>query len=264
MKLLVAIILFMTTYHTEQREQANYAVLRLLQEDTAGFNLTTYRAWLDSADGVWAKREMVNTYLHEAKYDTITVLFAAYDTLIENADSAAFKNYKDYATAYAGWMQVDSSIMRLSITNKAALINLAKSDEHKHGSNAARNLLNFFYDSLYFTPAYLPDEQFGKKGSEDEPNIWQAKQDAKLKEQATMKLYPNPANSTVTIEYSGLDENSKLYVSDMLGVLREVKLLLNKQGKEVISLFSYTNGVYMARVVTEEDDILKSKFVVLK
>ena len=41
-------------YHTERREQANYAVLRLIQEDTAGFNLSTYRNWLDSADGVWA------------------------------------------------------------------------------------------------------------------------------------------------------------------------------------------------------------------
>lgn len=148
---------------------------------------------LGGSDGVWAKREMVNTYLHEAKYDTIEALFAAYDTLVEKSDSAAFKNFKDYAIAYAGWMQTDSSIMRLDSAHLADLKTLANADEHKSGTNAARNVLNFFYDSAYFTPAYLPEMQYGKKGNDEVATPLVKQQEQTLKEQSSIKLYPNPA-----------------------------------------------------------------------
>ncbi len=251
-------------YHTEQREQTNYELLRLIQEDTAGFNLNTYREWLDSSGATWAKREMVNTYLHEAKYDTIEALFAAYDTLIDKSDSAAFKNFKDYTVAYVNWMQADSSITRLDSTHLEELKTLAKADEHKPGTNAARNLLNFFYDSTYFTPAYLPEEQFNKKGN-DEANEPTVKQQAQiLKEQPSIKLYPNPAQDAVTIEYTGVAEGSKLYVSNALGVLHEIQTINGEKGKVLINTSGYTNGIYLARVETEGDSHLKSKFLVLR
>ena len=68
----------------------------------------------------------------------------------------------------------------------------------------------------------------------------------------------------VTIEYSGLSEGSKLYVSDAIGVLREVQILSGAKGKMVINTGSYTNGIYVARVETEGDAPLKNKFVILK
>ncbi|MBL7779113.1 MAG: T9SS type A sorting domain-containing protein [Chitinophagales bacterium] len=215
------------------------------------------------SDGVWARREKVNTYLHESKYDTIATMLAHYDTLIEKIDSAAFKNFKDYATAYAGWMQTDSSIMRLSGSNLATLKQLATTDEHKRGANMARNALNFFYDSLYFTPAYLPEQQYNKKG-DDDINVAEATETKTAKMHPTIKLYPNPANSTVTIEYKAISDNSKLFITDMLGVLYETKPLIGEQGKEIVNVSHYTNGVYLARIVTDEADLLKSKFVILK
>lgn len=250
-------------YHTEQREQANYAVLRLVQEDTAGFNLTTYREWLDSSDGVWAKQEIVNTYLHEARYDTIATLLAHYDTLIQKIDSAAFKNYREYATAYASWMLADSSIMRLDSTHLAVLKTIAATNEHKQGANMARNILNFFYDSVYFTPAYLPEQQFNKKGNEETTEPVAQQQQSK-KEQPTVKLYPNPASNTITIEYKAVGKSSKLFITDALGVLYEMKELRGEQGKEIVNVSNYTNGIYLARIVTDDADLLKNKFVILK
>lgn len=252
--------------HTEQREQANYAVLRLIQEDTAGFNLTSYRSWLDSADGLWARREKVNTYLHEAKYDTALALAARYDTteIHSTADSIAFKNYRDYVTAYSQWMQTDSSVMRLSSTHLTAAKAIAATDEHKKGSQAARNLLNFFYDSTYFTPAYLPEEQFGKKGNDDEPNTWEANEEQYPKELPTIKLYPNPAKNSVTVQFTGIENDAELIVTNLMGQATQRIHLVESKGKIELNTTDYTNGLYLARIVHKSSSHLKSTFVILK
>jgi hypothetical protein len=251
-------------YHTEQREQTNYELLRLILEDTAGFNLNTYREWLDSSDATWAKREMVNSYLHEAKYDTIEALFAVYDILIEKSDSAAFKNFKDYATSYASWMHGDSSMMRLDSAHLEELKTLANADEHKSGTNAARNVLNFFYDSTYFTSAYLPEQQFDKKGHDDEPNKWQTKREQSAEDIATIMLYPNPAKNLVTVQFTGLEQGAELMVTNLLGVVTHRMQILESEGKVELNTTDYTNGLYLARIVHKNSTNLKSTFVIFK
>lgn len=251
-------------YHSEQKQQAVYGILRLIQEDTAGFNITIYRNWLDSADGTWAKRQMTNTYFLEGKLDTIETLIAHYDTLIPAYDSASFKNYKDFALSYKNWLDTDTFIMRLDSAHKAELVSIAGIDEHKAGSNAARNILNFFYDSAYFTPAYLPEVQYGKRENDEVTTPLVKQQEQTLKEQPSIKLYPNPAQNVVTIEYAGLVEGDKLYVSNAIGILQEMKILSNSKGKVVINTSSYTNGIYLARIETEGDSSLKSKFIILR
>lgn len=161
-------------------------------------------------------------------------------------------------------MQSDSSIMRLDSAHKAELVGIAELDEHKPGSNTARNVLNFFYDSLFFTPAYLPEQQYNKKGDEDESEKSTSSDTNEAKPQPAVKIYPNPANSTVTIEYSGLSKSNTLYISDMMGWLKEVKVLINTNGKEIINVSGYTNGIYTARIETEDEVLLKGKIVILK
>jgi hypothetical protein len=122
-----------------------------------------------------------------------------------------------FFTAIHGF--ADSSIARLDSAHRQALLSLAINDEHLKGANAAKNVLNFFYDSAYFTPAYLPEVQYGKKGEEEV-----IKYEMLPKKIGSIKLYPNPAQNTVTIAYEGIEERSTLYISDIFGVLKEVKL----------------------------------------
>lgn len=251
-------------YHSEQKQQAVYGILRLIQSDTTGFNLTLYRNWLDSADGTWAKRQMVSTYFLEGKLDTIEALIAHYDTLIPNYDSASFKNYKDFALSYKTWLDADTFIMRLDSAHIAELVSIAGIDEHKTGSNAARNILNFFYDSAYFTPAYLPEVQYGKRENDEVNTPLVKQQEQTLKEHPSIKLYPNPAQNVVIIEFAGLVEGGKLYISNAIGILQEMKILSNSKGKVVINTSGYTNGIYLARIETEGDSSLKSKFIILR
>lgn len=220
----------------------------MIQEDTTGFDLDLYRQWLDSSSGVWAKREMINTYLDEGRFDTIETILAAYDTLIEKIDSAGFENFKDYVLAYKEWMEEDSSIMHLDSMHLVELKNLAETDEHKKGTNAARNILNFFYDSTYYTPPVLPEIESYKKGNDEDVNVRQREEiTERTKELPTIKLYPNPAKNAITIEYSGLSENDKLIVCNVLGILYETKTLGTNNSKVVLNTSNYQNGIYLAR-----------------
>ena len=248
-------------YNAEQKQQTVYSILRLLQQDTAGLNITAYRNWLDSADGIWAKREMVNTYFLENRLDTIEALIGNYDTLIHKADSINFKSYKDYVLAHKAWLEADSFIPRFNSESVGDIIGLAEANEHEKGSNMARNLLNFFFDSLYFTPGELPDVVYAKK--ENEAPAF-SKSPAALKvSPPSIKVYPNPAQNLITIEYGSVPENSRLFIVSMIGEIMENKML-NGNGKVDVNTSSYQNGVYLARIETGAKALLKSKFIILK
>ena len=80
----------------------------------------------------------------------------------------------------------------------------------------------------------------------------------------SIKLYPNPAQNSITIEYTDVSEASKLIVVDALGVLIETKNLGETAGKLNLNTTAYQNGIYLARIEAEGKALLKSKFIILK
>ncbi len=78
-----------------------------------------------------------------------------------------------------------------------------------------------------------------------------------------IKLYPNPAQNILTIEYNGLPENSKLYVLTIMGEIVDTRMVMGT-GKTELTISAYQNGVYLARVEYEGSALVKSKFVILK
>lgn len=256
------------TYHSSEKQRAIYGMLHTIADDTAGFNLAVYRIWLDSADGVWAKHQMVNSYLEEYRFDTIEALLAHYDTIINTnvADSIQFQTYKEHVRVYKDWMIADSSIMHLDSANLAELHTLADGYIHQKGTHMAHNAVNFFYGGSYFVPPYLREETVDKKENEEEPLIKPETKVAQIRPATNpvVNLYPNPAQNQLTIEYGNIGNTAWLSIVDIMGKVVETRLLTDVNGKVQINTTLYQNGVYLARIETANSVLLKGKFVILK
>lgn len=129
----------------------------------------------------------------------------------------------------------------------------------------AQNVLNFFYDSLYFTPIELPEEAYDKK-ERTETQIEVVEQPSlpiASKQNPRIRLYPNPTQNIVNVEYANLPENSKLSVVNILGTAMESQML-GGSGRIELNTTSYVNGVYLARIESCGNSQLKSKFIILK
>lgn len=252
-------------HHQAQKEYAAQNALRAIVEDSAGLNLTLYRQWLDSTDNAWAKKEKVNSYLHEGRLDTVAALLAHLDTTIYNtiADSISYANYKAYVLGYKAWIETDSSVMRFGGSHLQELKGIAALNEHSKGSQRARSVLNFFYDSAYFTPPMLPEVQYGKTDGSD-AIVYQPKAAEKQVAKPTVKIYPNPATNSVTVEYSGLEANANLLITNSLGQILEQQRVIETTGKLFLNTTDYQSGVYIIRINTGSEIAMKSKFIIYK
>lgn len=76
-------------------------------------------------------------------------------------------------------------------------------------------------------------------------------------EKIKLKVYPNPTNGLVTIEYSfGNNENLTIFISDMLG--REIqKIVSNGENKQVINLSALPKGIYFIEASSGEKRLTK-------
>ena len=83
-------------------------------------------------------------------------------------------------------------------------------------------------------------------------------------ESGGIKLYPNPAQNDVTVEYNNILQNSQLFICDVLGNLIETKILNGLNGKLTLNTSGYQNGIYVARVEADGKFLFKDKFTILK
>lgn len=254
-------------YYAQQKEYANYNVLRLIEDDTLGFDINIYRQWLDSSDALWAKQLKVGSYLFSNNIDTAFTLLAYYDstTFMNGEDSSALLSFNNFVSNYAQWIGTDSSFMNLDSIHLEELREIAVLDEHLKGTNMARGVLNFFYDSAYFTPAELPEIEFAKREVGETFIKNGASEAIPPKDlRATLKFYPNPGQNSVTIEYGKLEGNCTLLVVNTLGMLVDEIILKDVTGKLTLNTVVYSNGIYLASIQNEDKTLVKDKFIILK
>ena len=75
----------------------------------------------------------------------------------------------------------------------------------------------------------------------------------------SMAIYPNPANTVLTIEYLQQNPNVKYEVVDVTGKLVAVGLLVNF-GKNIISVDEFNPGLYLIKI-TDGDKVISKKFL---
>ncbi len=245
------------------KEVANYTILRLIEQDTMGFNIDTFSRWLDSCDELWAKRAKVNINIYAGRDSIALALLEHYDTtaIANSIDSVEFKNYKDFEEAYIGWIDSDSSIMKLDSTSMIDLKTIAEQNPYFKGTNIAQNILNFFYDSLYFIPAELPSE-YSMKWSGTEPTQVEYVQKPVIAT-PTLLIFPNPAQKEITLEYRNIQESSKIFITNSLGIT-VYEQIASATGRTEIDIHWFNNGIYWVRIGNTETSSVFGKFVILK
>ncbi|MBL0309213.1 MAG: T9SS type A sorting domain-containing protein [Bacteroidetes bacterium] len=257
------------SFHSEAKDYAAFNALSLIVKDTGDLDMNLYRQWLDSLGGSWAKCEKINSYLHEGKLDTVIQLLDSTALQISGEhDSISFSSFKNYLVDMIDWLTEDSSVMRMSATHIEALNEHAQADDYLPGSALARNLLNFFTDSSYFTPIRLPDEVLPFMGKRDmnesaqNPNPYVVKS-LEQEDVPMLKIYPNPATEMVNIEMNPVCEGCTVEIIDVFGRLL-LKEIIGEQYKITISTNEWATGMYLVKIIREGEKIKDGKFNVAK
>jgi len=77
--------------------------------------------------------------------------------------------------------------------------------------------------------------------------------------QTNISLYPNPASTSLTIEYNPQSVNASYEIMDMTGqVIQQGKM--DQNGQTVLSVAPYAAGIYLVRVI-DGDQIAYQKFI---
>jgi hypothetical protein len=164
-------------------------------------------------------------------------------------------------TGYVTWIGTDSSVMKLSPTHITALNTQALANEHMKGSMYARNTLNFFYDSTYFTPPLLP------AGVEEALRINNKPPDKPappVTPPPLLKLYPNPAKDYVMVDYNGFTNNSKIEVADVFGRIMIIQPANNSSQLVQINTQNFSSGMYFVMIDNNGIITEKGKFNIMR
>ena len=147
-----------------------------------------------------------------------------------------------------------------SIVNNTGVINILDgyaNNEAGDGQACAQAYLRFALGVDFNFPLVYPDAGSGSRlispATEKEESL-------SIVNSPYIKVYPNPAQTGVTILYTGEKrENITVEVKDLLGRIIYTNFI-KQQGEEHISLIGLKNGVYLLTVKgTNAEILLQSK-----
>ena len=79
----------------------------------------------------------------------------------------------------------------------------------------------------------------------------------KLELESAFKIYPNPVNSVITIQNNGNVQLKNATIFDVNGRWIDTFNLENMVGQKIISISSYTPGIYLIRINSSKSSIVK-------
>jgi Secretion system C-terminal sorting domain len=142
---------------------------------------------------------------------------------------------------------------QLNATEKEVLQGIVNNSDRRAGV-LANNILCFHYGICKDYPAILPIV-----------NNQQRKAQGKVQmEDMALKVYPNPANSFVTFDYSKVDVSvtGSIEITDVTGKTIANLDITDKKGSIVWDTRSINNGVYLYKLIREGFPSLNGKFVI--
>jgi hypothetical protein len=77
-------------------------------------------------------------------------------------------------------------------------------------------------------------------------------------------VYPNPSNGNFTLSFSDINEKCNVEIYNVLGEKVYKETLTQNQSNNAINLTGQSNGVYLYRVLNDEDRLVGSGKLIIE
>ena len=77
-------------------------------------------------------------------------------------------------------------------------------------------------------------------------------------------MYPNPANNSLQVSFSGNRETAEIQISDMLGNIVKETRVKSQEARTEIDITDLKEGVYNISISTKADGVVNKKVVVVR
>ncbi len=248
-------------FYASRKQQNVYDLVRLNMRDT------TITAVYDSIVSALGKVQTPESYYLQAfalfnKGDSTGVVNKLSDVIsdfdLTAYETAIYSAYEDYFNVLLSLKAANKNVTEADSAQKATLWSIVQNADGLVQA-MARNVLLKTGDIVYNEPYILPDTTQNKsaKVKGDYNTIFGANE-------SYVKLYPNPANQYLTVEYN-IPLNTYSAVIEIVtlkGVQTEVFKLRTGWGQKIVDLRNYNPGTYLVRlyingIVTETGKFVK-------
>lgn len=248
---------------SQYKGQRSYALNRLItlyKTDTSIINPTdSIINILNEQDFPSAKYQLAFEYLGigelQLSEDVLTAIDDNYD-LDENA-MAEHTQMETYLGLMVQLAQSGNNIFQLSDTQKASLYNIHQNSVGLAGA-WAKNILRTV-DTLSYKESYLLPT-VGNKTS----IVRRKRPDNSFFNNTRLKVYPNPANDYIIVEYQleDKDDRAVIKIIDNNGFIRHTLEQENNHGYTVIDTRSLETGTYICHISSNGNLVGVAKFIV--
>jgi hypothetical protein len=142
---------------------------------------------------------------------------------------------------------------------RAELLSVAVQCPYAAGASVyrARVILKMMHDNTTFNDDSVCQQQ----------NFYRLQQkpaNGKIKKNISAKFYPNPAAEKAVLKYSLSCSNSYLQITDIAGRVLQIQMLSSEENQFDFSTATFSNGLYLYKVISCDTEIANGKLAINK
>ena len=222
--------------------------------------LDDYKSFLESINTLQGRYDLAALYLQTGEYGLMEYVLNEIPNEFELNDMQLedLENWQTYFGIAAGLKQSGVYPNALSLEQIDELEVIAGL-EYSAAASAARALLMFnqhgfkYKEIVKTAPGYMP-----RKGK---PNRDPGKSQA-----ANLKVYPNPCNDYITLEYRTGNNYNTLWVEliDATGKTVLTQKLKGGDNDELLGIAEFKPGVYVVRLIGDNSSVAVQRITIIK
>lgn len=250
------------SYFLHQKSIDRNHLVNFYKNDTTGISYRdTLIYFLLAENELNSRYELVIEYFYNQDYSNASSVLASIPSefTLSDQENDIYNKYQNYLSVLINLKQNNKFIDDLD-TNQISLLNSFATDLYSLPDAYARNALIYIEELAYSEPYILPDSTL----KEEEYHSASESQNKKL---PAFEIYPNPANSYITIEYDIQSQAAIGYIEifNIDGRMIEKVELSSTNSSIVLHIGEkYITGMYLCRLVCNGEVIGSEKLTIIK